>query len=97
MMYGYVLSTLIGFVFNLFLYGDISEQKSKHLFGQTIYVLLPGICLYIITFVINGMINTLLSQLLISVTLLLIYYLLILPQLGGLNILSFAGQWINKR
>lgn len=46
---------------------------------------------------INGMINTLLSQLLISVTLLLIYYLLILPQLGGLNILSFAGQWINKR
>lgn len=96
MMYGYVASTLIGFIFNLYLYGSISEQKSMRLIRQAIYVLLPGICLYGITFAINGVIKCLFFQLFISVILLLIYYLLIQPRLGGMNILSFVGRWVKS-
>lgn len=96
LMYGYVASTFIGFIFNLFLYGNISEQKSIWLLGQALYVLLPGISLYIITYLINCVINTLYFQLIITVVLLLGYYLLLLPQLGEINILSVVGKWIRN-
>lgn len=96
MMYGYLLATILGYLCNLWLYTRLVEEKffvTCSLYLK--YLIMPGLVsglLFMMRLATDNMIVLLPSM----IGILGMYYLAILPKIGGLNLLLLAKQYIKK-
>lgn len=94
-LWGYVLSSFIGFVANAKLLSKILNISFTSQITQYFILLTPTIIIYILLYLFNSHVNTLMLQMVVAILVLLLYYFLILP-LFGLDIVKVINQQIKK-
>lgn len=76
---GYVISSIIGYIFNLFLFKDLVNTSFSRLMLLSIEILLPAFVLYgSVVFVVKEICSSFLSQIIFSLGLLLFYFIVVI-------------------
>lgn len=75
---GYIISTFVGFLFNVVLLSKVSQLSIKDQLRLFFIVVLPSLVYYVVMSFVQGIIPILIVQITIAILLLLIYYLGIL-------------------
>ena len=93
LVYAYILSSLIAFLINAFVYCNLTHQKIGSFLFTTIKVIIPSVlCYLVLSFFKYGLEKSLWIQLILAILLLLVYYSILLPKYG-INILDmFRGH-----
>lgn len=86
-VYGYILSALVGFVINSLLFDKLSHISIRSLIASFIYVLIVCFLYYVLFKLLSFTDINLWVEILLSIIILSLYYFVIMPRLG-LNILS---------
>ena len=92
-LYGYIVSTFIGYVLNVHLLSKVSEIGVKRqllLFGE---VLLPSLIYYGFMLFVSKYVDSQMIQLIIGGGLLIIYYFLIM-KLYNIDVIDYLGRFL---
>ena len=81
-LYGYVISSAIGYIINLSAFSKIAEVQMSNSISLFLRYIFPGCCYYLISYFLNNHLNSLLSQIIISAFLLFFYYFGLLKLYG---------------
>lgn len=94
-LYGYILSTFIGYAINVFLLSRISNLTIISQLKVFIISLLPNLLIYIILISIHIFLESLVLEIVIGILLLIFYFFYIL-RLYKIDIISFIFKFIKK-
>lgn len=94
-LYGYILSTFIGYLFNVHLLSKVSEMTISMQLVSFILVLLPNAIYFLVMTFIMSSIDSAYLQLLLTLSFLSVYYFVIL-RIYGINIILQLTLLYNK-
>lgn len=95
-LYGYIASTFIGYMLNVFLLSIVSELTIFKQLTSFVQYLLPSVIYFLLMTVFKSVFDSLFINISIAILLLLFYYLVIL-RLYHLNIIIYLSKFINRR
>lgn len=90
---GYIISTVIGYFFNVVLLSKVSDITIKSQLRLFFVILLPNCAIYSIMYIVSKKIEPQLMQVIFSLVLLGIYYLYIL-RIYGINLLGYGVKQV---
>jgi len=95
-VYGYLVSSIVGFSINLFLYTRLMNISANKIVLRVIMIMLPNLLYFAFMFLIGfTFLNNEIVRVLLAVVILSLIYLLYLPLLG-VNIIDYIKNFIRK-
>jgi len=92
---GYIISTFIGFLFNVYLLSRVSEVTVWKQFKIFLFVLLPNAVYYVLMYFLFARVHNLAAQIAICLSMLSIYYLGVL-RLYNINLFTRVLKYIKR-